>query len=167
MQFEMDTILAFPALTVGANQVITPTGTGSLTITANTLKVGSRIKIQAVLSFTNGAGTGFLNSLECKLGGGGFIAAFASVAGDSSNQAVVEWDFLVTGATEYHYMGRSMFNSGSSLTSTQKSLATTPSTYASFDITANQAVSFQYSINTDTISAASLLRCEILIINPA
>jgi hypothetical protein len=166
MQFQMSSILAFPALTVGT-AAITPTGDGSLTISANSLQVGSRIKVTAILSFTNGGGTGFLNSFECKLGGGSFLSAVQTVAGDSSNQLVCEWDYLVDSATSYRFMSRSQFCSGSSATTTQKTLSSVDGAYVSFDITTNQAFSFQYSINTDTISAASILRCEILIINPA
>lgn len=168
MQFEMDTILAFPALTVGANQAIVPTGDGSLTISANTLQVGSRIHVKAVIAFNNnGGGTGYLNSFEAKLGGGSFLSAVQTAATENSNQLVCEWDYLVDSATSYRYMGRSQYNQGSSATTTQKTTSTVDAGYASFDITVNQALSFQYSINTDTITSATLLRCEVLIINPA
>lgn len=168
-QFEMVPALAFPTLAVIANQAITPSGIGSLTIAANTLKVGSRVSVRVRLAVVNPAG-GFLNTFECKLGGGSFVANGQSTTSETIRAYEMEFDFLIVSSTAYDYAAVGRYAVGASGRVSGASVVnciTTPGTYSSFDITADQAITFQYSINTGAITSASIDRCEILIYNPA
>lgn len=168
-QFEMTPPLAYPAVTTGSNQSITPTGVGSLTIGANTLKVGSRVSVYVRLKITAGAGTH--TSFDCRLAAGGsWVSNGVLNAAESTGAYEIEFDFLVTSATNYDYMAIGKFGAvanGRASGASNVTYLTTPGSYSSFDITIANDLSFRYTINTAAITSASIERCEVKIYNPA
>jgi hypothetical protein len=167
MQFEMDALLSLPNLAVTTGEVITPSGLGSLTIPANTLKVGSRVIVRAQLVLSTG--TGVFSRFNVKLGSADGVGATAFPQTGTSeviNRMDVEFDFLVLSATSVRISTLGSYRAGALRTSTIYSQALAPVTYSSFDITASQAISCLYDIAGASITSGSLERFQVVIHNP-
>jgi hypothetical protein len=168
MQFEMNATLSLPNLNVTTAEVLTPSGLGSLTIPANTLKVGSRIIINA--QFLLNTGSGVFSKFAPSLGSADMVGATnfpTTTTGETINRMDVTYDYLVTSATAVRMSCMSLYRAGALRTSSVYSQALAPSTYSSFDITASQTIACVYDISGAAITSGSLERFQVIIYNPA
>jgi hypothetical protein len=164
----MNATLSLPNLNVTTNEVLTPSGLGSLTIPANTLKVGSRVIIRA--QFLLNTGSGVFSRFTAKVGSADGVGATnfpTTTTGETINRMDVEFDYLVLSATSVRVSVFSMYRAGALRTSTIYSQSLAPSTYNSFDITASQTIACEYDISGAAITSGSLERFQAIIHNPA